>query len=41
MQEFEIVFYDKPDGTEPVKEFLSSVDEKNASENFKNNRLAC
>ena len=28
MQEFEIVFYDKPDGTEPVKEFLSSVDQK-------------
>ncbi len=28
MQEFEIVFYDKPDGSEPVKEFLSSVDTK-------------
>ena len=28
MQEFEIVFYDKPDGSEPVKEFLLSVDEK-------------
>ena len=26
MQEFEIVFYNKPDGSEPVKEFLSSVD---------------
>lgn len=28
MQEFEIVFYDKPDGSEPVKEFLLSVDNK-------------
>lgn len=28
MQDFEIVFYDKPDGTEPVKEFLLSVDDK-------------
>lgn len=28
MQDFEIIFYDKPDGTEPVKEFLLSVDNK-------------
>ena len=28
MREFEIVFYDKPDGSEPVKEFLLSVDLK-------------
>lgn len=28
MQDFEIVFYDKPDGSEPVKEFLLSVDDK-------------
>lgn len=28
MQEFEIIFYDKPDGSEPVKEFLLSVDIK-------------
>ena len=28
MQDFEIVFYDKPDGSEPVKEFLLSVDVK-------------
>ena len=28
MQEFEIVFYDKPDGSEPVKVFLLSVDDK-------------
>ena len=28
MQEFEIVFYDKPGGSEPVKEFLLSVDDK-------------
>ena len=27
MQEFEIIFYDKPDGTEPVKEFLDSLRE--------------
>ena len=26
MQEFEVVFYEKPDGSEPVKEFLLSVD---------------
>lgn len=26
--EFEIVFYEKPDGTEPVMEFLSSLDNK-------------
>ena len=28
MQEFEIVFYDKPDGSEPAKEFILSLDEK-------------
>lgn len=28
MQNFEIVFYDKPDGSEPVREFLLSVDDK-------------
>lgn len=28
MQEYEIIFYDKPDGTEPVKEFLDSLDVK-------------
>lgn len=28
MQEFEILFYDKPDGTEPVREFLDSLDVK-------------
>ncbi len=28
MQEFEVVFYEKPDGSEPVKEFLLSVDNK-------------
>ncbi len=28
MQEFEIIFYDKPDGMEPVKEFLDSLDVK-------------
>ena len=28
MQEFEILFYEKPDGTEPVKEFLDSLDVK-------------
>ena len=26
--EFEIVFYDKPDGTEPAKEFILSLDNK-------------
>lgn len=28
MQDFEVVFYNKPDGSEPVKEFLLSVDSK-------------
>ncbi len=28
MTDFEIVFYDKPDGTEPAKEFLLSTDVK-------------
>ena len=28
MQGFEIIFYDKPDGTEPAKEFLLSLDKK-------------
>ena len=28
MQKFEIVFYDKPDGSEPVRDFLLSVDDK-------------
>lgn len=28
MREFEIIFYDKPDGTEPAKDFLLSLDKK-------------
>lgn len=28
MMEFEIIFYDKPDGTEPAKDFLDSLDVK-------------
>ena len=28
MQEFEIIFYDKPDGTEPVKDFMDGLDIK-------------
>lgn len=28
MQEFELLFYDKEDGTEPAKEFLLSLDQK-------------
>ena len=28
MQTYDIIFYDKPDGTEPVKEFLLSLDKK-------------
>lgn len=28
MREFEIIFYDKPDGSEPAKEFLLSLDNK-------------
>ncbi|MCM1335324.1 MAG: type II toxin-antitoxin system RelE/ParE family toxin [Bacteroides sp.] len=28
MQDFEIIFYDKPDGTEPAREFILSLDKK-------------
>lgn len=28
MSDFEIVFYDKPDGTEPAKDFIMSLDNK-------------
>ena len=28
MQEYEIVFYDKEDGTEPAKDFILSLDKK-------------
>ena len=28
MKEFEIVFYDKPDGTEPALDFIKSLDNK-------------
>lgn len=28
MQGFEVIFYDKPDGTEPAKEFILSLDVK-------------
>lgn len=28
MQDFEVVFYDKPDGSEPVVDFLLSLDKK-------------
>ena len=28
MDEFEIIFYDKEDGTEPAKEFILSLDKK-------------
>ena len=28
MQEYEVEFYDKPDGTEPAKEFILSLDSK-------------
>lgn len=28
MQDFEIIFYDKADGTEPAKEFILSLDKK-------------
>jgi len=28
MQDFEVIFYDKKDGTEPAKEFIISLDKK-------------
>lgn len=28
MEEFEIIFYDKPDGTEPAVDFILSLDDK-------------
>ena len=35
MEEFEIVFYDKPDGTEPAKEFLLGLDVKMRAKMFR------
>lgn len=28
VQEFEVIFYEKPDGTEPAKDFILSLDKK-------------
>ena len=28
MQEYEVIFYDKADGTEPAKDFILSLDKK-------------
>jgi len=28
IQDFEVLFYNKPDGTEPVKEFINNLDKK-------------
>lgn len=36
MQEFEIIFYDKEDGTEPAKEFLLSLDIKMRAKMLRN-----
>lgn len=41
MQEFEIIFYDKPDGTEPVKEFLDSLDVKMRAKTLRTVLLYC
>ena len=35
MTEFEIIFYDKADGTEPVKDFLDNLDVKNRAKMLK------
>ena len=35
MNEFEIIFYDKPSGEEPAKEFLLSLDNKMKARMFK------
>ncbi len=40
MQEYEIEFYDKPDGSEPAKEFILSLDKKNAGQGFAYSRPA-
>ena len=34
MQEFEAIFYDMPDGTEPAKEFLKNLDTKMRAKMF-------
>lgn len=34
MQEYEIEFYDKADGSEPVKEFILSLDKKMQAKSF-------
>lgn len=35
MQEFEIIFYDKEDGTEPAKDFILSLDMKMRAKMFR------
>lgn len=35
MQEFEIIFYDKEDGTEPAKDFILSLDTKMRAKMFR------
>lgn len=40
MDEFEIIFYEKADGTRPVQEFLDSLDVKNAGKDVKNDSNA-
>lgn len=40
MQEFEIIFYDKPDGTEPVKDFLDGLDIKMRAKRYRSEYLS-
>ena len=35
MQEFEIIFYEKSDGTEPAKDFILSLDTKMRAKMFR------
>jgi phage-related protein len=35
MEPFEVIFYDKPDGTEPVKDFLLSLEPKMRAKMFR------
>lgn len=39
MQEFEVFFYDKPDGSEPAKDFLLELDPKMRAKMFRTIKL--
>ena len=40
MQELEILFYEKPDGTEPAKDFLLKLDIKMRAKRYRSDYLS-